>query len=165
VRDVLNRGYRFGFIGSGDSHDGHPGLSHLANPSGGLAAIISEDKTRAGVLHALRERRVYATNGPRILLRVALGSHPMGSTITVDADARTSGELFVRVVAESALERLDLIRSGEIVDMIALEDRLEVTLQTTMEDLAPGEYLYVRVLQHDGGAAWSSPIFVVAREE
>ena len=89
----------------------------------------------------------------------------MGSTITVDADARTSGELFVRVVAESALDRLDLIRSGEIVDVIALDDRLEVTLQTTMEDLAPGEYLYVRVLQRDGGAAWSSPIFVVAGEE
>ncbi|NQZ98235.1 MAG: DUF3604 domain-containing protein, partial [Myxococcales bacterium] len=46
VRDVLDRGFVLGFIGSGDSHDGHPGLSRLANPSGGLAAIVSEDLTR-----------------------------------------------------------------------------------------------------------------------
>ncbi len=89
----------------------------------------------------------------------------MGSTITVDADARTSGELFVRVVGESSLERLDLIRSGVIVEAIELEDRLDVALQITVEDLAPGEYLYVRVLQRDGGAAWWSPIFVAAGEE
>jgi len=72
VRDVLDRGYRLGLIGGGDSHDGHPGLAHLAGPTGGLAAILSEDRTREGVLAALRERRVYATNGPRILLRTAL---------------------------------------------------------------------------------------------
>ena len=34
VRDVLDRGYRLGFVGSGDSHDGHPGLAHLASPTG-----------------------------------------------------------------------------------------------------------------------------------
>ena len=43
-----------------------------------------------------------------------------------------------------------------------LEGRLEVTLQTDVEALADGEYLYVRVTQQDGGAAWSSPFF--ARE-
>ncbi len=36
VRDgALGRGYRFGFIGSGDSHDGHPGLAQLTSPDGG----------------------------------------------------------------------------------------------------------------------------------
>ncbi|MDX1504058.1 MAG: hypothetical protein R3325_16990, partial [Thermoanaerobaculia bacterium] len=29
VRDQLDRGYRLGVVGSGDSHDGHPGLAHL----------------------------------------------------------------------------------------------------------------------------------------
>ena len=27
-------------------------------------------------------------------------------------------------------------------------------------DLRPGEYLYVRVAQQDGGLAWASPIFL-----
>ena len=73
VRDVLDRGFELGFVGSGDSHDGHPGLSQIASGTGGLAAILSEDLTREGVLEALRARRTYATNGPRILLHASLG--------------------------------------------------------------------------------------------
>jgi hypothetical protein len=41
-----------------------------------------------------------------------------------------------------------------------VEDLLEVTLQRQVDDLTPGEYVYVRVVQEDGGAAWSSPIYV-----
>jgi hypothetical protein len=32
-------------------------------------------------------------------------------------------------------------------------------LQVPVEALRAGEYLYVRAVQRDGGAAWSSPIF------
>ncbi|HXV36497.1 MAG TPA: DUF3604 domain-containing protein, partial [Myxococcota bacterium] len=81
VRDVLDRGYRLGFVGSGDGHDGHPGLSHLVTESGGLAAIVASELTRESVLSALCARRVYATNGPRILLRSALDRYPMGSLV------------------------------------------------------------------------------------
>jgi hypothetical protein len=160
VRDVLDRGYRFGFVGSGDSHDGHPGLAHLVMESGGLAAIITDTLTRESVLEALRARRVYATNGPRILLRTALGSHPMGALIPKPEEGGYTGELFVQVIAETPLERVDLIRSGEIVDSIPIDGLLEVTLGREVEDMASGEYLYVRAVQQDGGAAWSSPVYV-----
>jgi hypothetical protein len=160
VRDTLDRGYRFGFIGSGDSHDGHPGLPQLAASSGGLAAIFSEERTREGVIGALRARQVYATNGPRIVLRVALGTHRMGSTIAVPESGSVTDELFVRVVATAPLEGVELIRSGGVVDAILTEGRLDVALQRIVEDLRPGEYLYVRAVQEDGGVAWSSPIFL-----
>jgi hypothetical protein len=160
VRDVLDRGYRLGFVGSGDSHDGHPGLAQLAAPSGGLAAILSENRTREGVLAALRERRVYATNGPRILLRVALGDRGMGTTAAVPAGGSMNDELFVHVIAPSPLEHVELIRSGEIVARVPAEGLLEVMLQHSVEELRAGEYLYVRAVQQDGGAAWSSPIFL-----
>ena len=79
VRDVLDDGYRLGFVGGGDGHDGHPGLTHLASPQmGGLAAILAEDLTRESILEAMRARRVYATNGPRIVLRVTLGRSAHG---------------------------------------------------------------------------------------
>jgi hypothetical protein len=161
VRDVLDRGYRFGFIGSGDSHDGHPGFAQFgagAN-SGGLAAIISDELTRESVLEAMRERRVYATNGPRILLRTALGTYPMGSSIPRSDEAGYSGELFVMVSAETPLERIDLIRSGRPIDSMSIDGEFEVTLHRTIENLVSGEYLYVRAIQRDGGAAWSSPIY------
>jgi hypothetical protein len=160
VRDALNRGYHLGLIGSGDSHDGHPGLAHLGAPSGGLAAILSEELTRKGVLAALRERRVYATNGARILLRMALGAHRMGSTAQVGADGTLSEELFVRAVGTGPIERVELVRSGEVVDGVDTQGLLDVALQRPVKDLRPGEYLYVRVVQENGGAAWSSPIFI-----
>jgi hypothetical protein len=162
VRDVLDRGYRLGFIGSGDSHDGHPGLAQLASVTGGLAAIVAEECTREAVLAALRARRVYATNGARILLRVALGPHPMGATARVAPDASLSESLFIDVVAEGPLERVELVRSGAVVDGTLAEGLLEATFQRDVSDLRPGEYIYVRVVQEDGGAAWSSPIFVEA---
>jgi len=111
------------------------------------------------VLAALRARRVYATNGPRILLRVAFGGHGMGSAVSVPAGESVSDELFVHVVAPLPLERVELIRSGAIVDGVAAEGLLEVVLQSPVETLRAGEYLYVRAVQQDGGAAWSSPIF------
>jgi hypothetical protein len=111
------------------------------------------------VLAALRERRVYATNGPRILLRTAFGGHGMGTTVPVPAGGSVSDELFVHVIAPAPLERVELIRSGEIVDGMPAEELLEVVLQVPVEALRAGEYLYVRAVQRDGGAAWSSPIF------
>lgn len=160
VRDALDRGYRLGFIGSGDSHNGHPGLVHLGSPSGGLAAILADELTRAGVLAALRERRVYATNGARILLRMALGGHRMGSSVAVGDAGSISEELFVRAVGSGPIDRVELVRSGAVVSGLDTEGRLDVALQVELSDLRPGEYLYVRVIQRDGAAAWSSPIFI-----
>ena len=160
VRDALGRGYRFGFIGSGDSHDGHPGLAQLSAPSGGLAAILAEERTRESVLAALRARRVYASNGPRILLRTALGAHPMGSSIPVPPGGSVSQSLFVSVISPGPLERVDLIRSGRVVDSMQLAGERDVQLEREVSDLRPGEYVYVRAVQRDGGAAWSSPIYV-----
>ena len=157
VRDVLDRGYRLGFIGSGDSHDGHPGLAQIASPTSGLAAILSEEKSRDGVLEALRARRVYATNGARILLDARLDDRPGGATLA--AGFTEAPRLTVRV-AGGPLRALELVRSGEIVATLEIEGRRTALWTLTIEDLAAGEYLYVRVLQRDGGAAWSSPWFV-----
>jgi hypothetical protein len=163
VRDALDRGYRLGFIGSGDSHDGHPGADRVEGVRGGLAAILAEERTREAVLSALRARRVYATNGPRILLRFALGEHRMGSTRKLSAAEAETGvddSIFVQVVAVSPLEKVELVRSGRVVDGVATEGLLDVSLARDIEDLRPGEYVYVRAVQADGGTAWSSPIWI-----
>jgi hypothetical protein len=36
----------------------------------------------------------------------------------------------------------------------------DVQLEREVSDLRPGEYVYVRAVQRDGGAAWSSPIYI-----
>jgi hypothetical protein len=164
VRDALDRGYRLGFVGSGDRHDGHPGAWQVDPPMGGLAGILADELTREGVLAALRARRVYASNGPRMLLRAALGPHRMGESVSVakdGKDGRLSGTLFVHVVAVTPLDQVDFVRSGRLEDTAKLAGELEVMLDREVTDLAPGEYVYVRAVQGDEGAVWSSPIFVV----
>ena len=159
VRDVLQRGFRLGFVGSGDSHDGHPGLTALGNSgSGGLAAILSEDLTRDGVLAALRARRVYATNGFRIFLNVTLDGSPMGSVLAAPAAGKPA-RLAVLAVGESGFERIDVIRGPNVVRSIPGEDRMRIGFTEELRDLRPGETVYVRAVQADGGAAWSSPFF------
>jgi hypothetical protein len=158
VRDALDRGYRLGFLGSGDTHDGHPGIFESPH-QGGLAAILTDDLTREGVLGALRARRVYATNGTRMLLRVAVGAVPMGGVVPREPDEAREETLYVQAWAEAPLARVEVVRSGVLLEPLAIDGEREVSLLAELPDLRDGEYVYVRVVQEDGGAAWSSPIF------
>jgi hypothetical protein len=158
ARDALDRGYRLGFVGSGDSHDGHPGLAHLSSPNGGLVAILAEELTREGILEALRSRRVYATNGPRMVLHVTLDGASMG--MSLEAGDGRPRVLEVTAVAADVLERIDVVRSGEVVRTFAGTGSRALRISEPVEGLTSGEYLYVRAVQADGGAAWSSPFFV-----
>jgi hypothetical protein len=155
ARDALGRGYRLGFVGSGDSHDGHPGLAELASGTGGLVGILADALTREGVLAALRARRVYATNGPRIVLNATLDGAAMGSRVS----AGRSSTLQVLVVGTAALKRVDVVRRREGIRIYSGKGSPEMRITERVTDLTAGEYLYVRAVQQDGGAAWSSPFF------
>ncbi len=155
VRDVLDRGFEFGFIGSGDSHDGHPGLTQLANPGGGLAALVGAENSRAGLAAALRARHCYATSGARIVVEASIEGRLMGSRLPV-ADRVT---LEAGVVGTAPIERIDLVRSGEIVLSRPGDGSPLARLTTEIQELKAGEYLYLRVVQVDGHAAWTSPFY------
>jgi hypothetical protein len=164
VRDALARGYRLGFIGSGDSHDGHPGLAQLAAPHGGLAALVGAEPTRASVRETLRARRVYATNGPRIFLRVELEGAAMGSILEAAKLPRDrASSLEVRVAGTGPIASIDVVRgktgADATVESFSADGEREWSGRREIQPLEPGEYVYVRVVQQDGGAAWSSPIY------
>lgn len=154
VRDQLRAGRRLGLIGSTDGHDGHPGLAHLAAPSGGLAAILATDRTREAVYDALRARRTYATNGPRIVLRFEVGGTPMGGergSEPVDA--------VVRAIGTAPIVRVhEVRRSGERVLVEGSGQRV-AHHAWTIEPTGPEDFVYVVVEQEDGGLAWSSPVW------
>jgi hypothetical protein len=140
-------------------------MAHLASASGGIAAFLTSDLTREGILEALRSRRVYATNGPRIVMATRLGGRPMGADVGLDEvgmgpSGAGSAELTVWIVAPGPLDRVDVIRSGQIHESVACDGERDCRFATTIEDLEAGEYLYVRAVQADGGAAWSSPYYL-----
>lgn len=161
VRDVLDAGLRFGFVGSGDSHDGHPGLAHLANPSGagGLVALLTDDFSRAGVLDVLRNRRCYATSGARMIVRCSLDGTRMGGTL-----AAPDGPAKVTLLAwgTAPIVRVDLVRSGEVIASSSFDDEPSAFIASSYEltDLVAGEYVYLRVIQADQHVAWTSPFYI-----
>ncbi len=163
VRDALDRGYRLGFVGSGDTHDGHPGVTQVGYASGGLAAIAATRLTRDGVLEALRARRVYATSGQRIVLRAQLNGRPMGSSFDLGAAKRETGRLRVSAFGTAPIVRIDLVGSSGVIESIAGSDGEELQFQRPGIEMRAGDYLYVRVVQDDGATAWSSPFFFEAR--
>ncbi|MDG2308044.1 MAG: CehA/McbA family metallohydrolase [Candidatus Binatia bacterium] len=161
VRDALDLGYRLGFTGGSDGHDGHPGLSQVAAGKSGVAAVWSaseEPRTRGALLDALRSRRSYATNGPRILVQTSLDGRPMGSDVPIAA-GETPQRLAWNVAGTAPIERIDLIRSGEPRVSIPGEGKRELSGVADLPPLGEGDYLYLRVVQTDGGAAWTSPFF------
>ena len=106
----------------------------------------------------MRARNTYATNGARIYLDVRIDDHPMGSVIEAAVSGASPQQLEIEVVGTAPIARIDLIRSGRSVS-IELEGELSWRTVRSIPPLMAGEYHYVRVVQTDEGAAWSSPIY------
>lgn len=175
VRDQLARGSKLGFIGSGDSHDGHPGLPHRSpmygareaqgsRPrelgTGGLAAIWCEARTRAAVLASLRARRTYATSGPRALVQARIREHRPGADVPTAKDAGAQ-ILEVIAVADGAFERFDLITSWNGVRSMELKGQRRFQGSFDLDGFSAGDWCYLRFLQTDRGQVLTSPFYFV----
>ena len=60
---------------------------------------------------------------------------------------------------------MDVIRSGRVVESFDCTGDRECAFAASFGNLVPGEYLYVRAVQENGGAVWSSPFFFVSPDE
>jgi len=91
-------------------------------------------------------------------LQATLNGAPMGSVLAVPA-AGDPARLSVLAVGESGFDRIDVIRGPAVVHSIPGEARARIGFTEELRDLRPGETVYLRAVQSDGGAAWSSPFF------
>ncbi len=167
VVDALERGYRFGFTGGGDIHDGRPGdeLHNLQQePAGyrllhrqGITGIWSEGLTREAVFDALRKRRVFATTNVRVVLRFSVNGHPMGSEIRIDGER----VLAVEASSECPLARIEIVRNGKVLAGRQPGERT-VTWEVKDGGERATDWYYARLSRQDGQMAWSSPIWVDA---
>ena len=155
VRDAFAKGHRLGIIASGDTHDGHPGKRTHGAPANGLVAFRGSRRDRESVFECLRERRVYGTSGPRILLSSDWGGHPPGSRL----NERPSGEIEVRVVAPEPIEVIELIGASGVLDR-AYGGGRHVERRFAEGARAESPWIYVRVVLADGEVAWDSPWWI-----
>ena len=168
--ESIRRGARFGFIGGSDDHrgalgDSHPpAREHFSNHNG-LAAVYARDLTRASLWEAFFARRVYATNGPRIVLTTEINGLPMGSDVVAEPGAELALSFWTGL--DGWMDRVEVMRDDGLIRTFyprrnqTGEFSGEMDVRATKE---PHAY-HVRAYQTDGGWAWSSPIWVLPRDD
>jgi hypothetical protein len=163
VRDALARGYKLGIIGSGDTHDGHPGQRSVGAVVNGIVGVYSPELTREAIWEAFRKRHVYATSGPKIILNFRVADSPMGSEVAWKA-SKGPVPLALRAVGCDEIASVEIIRNGETV---FAEKGEGVFAQFLLEDSEPPagtSWYYARVVQKDDNMAWSSPVWLTVEE-
>ena len=116
----LEKGLRFGFTASSDSHRGYPGAY-----GEGVVGVWARDLSAASLFEAFRARRTYAATGDRIVLDVSINGRPMGSEIAATADR----QIDVRVRGEDAVAMVEVIRNGRVIHRHFPEDSLDGPLK------------------------------------
>ena len=166
AQEAWARGYRIGVIGGSDTHAGLPGRSLPESDrddfmvfKAGYAAVWATELTRSAILEALKARRCYATTGARIILETFIDDHPMGSDLPWP-DRTKPRRLCVNVWGTDDLRRVTVVKNN--ADVCSFKPKAGDTqfVWDDGQEARGGDYYYVRVIQHDGNRAWSSPIWL-----
>jgi hypothetical protein len=165
VIDALNAGYRLGFVGGGDIHDGRPGdelaglqvtpeaYRHLRRQ--GIMGVWAPELSREAVFDALWERNCFATTNVRMPIRFSVCGARQGMAVRCE-DERP---IHLWAASEVPIARVTIVRGGE--DWKTLETD-EHVVDRRVEDVASGaaEHYYARIERADGWLGWSSPVWV-----
>ncbi len=168
VRDALALGFRMGFCGGGDIHDGRPGdeLHTLQKTPGysrlwpqGLTAVFAPSLSRASIWDAMYARRTYATTKRRTYLAFAVNGRAMGSEAPAPRSRRA--ELRVEVAAAAPLKEVTIVKDGRNWRSLRPDaDPRLVAAAVEDDDAAPGSYYYLRAVTDGLDMAWSSPVWL-----
>lgn len=156
AQDALNKGYKFGFIGGSDHHEvgmgslfisgNYPHWSWMQHFKyrAGLAAVLAKNLTRESIFEALMNRRCYATTGERILLDFSIDGHGMGEEYTSSAPP----QIRVEVVASSNIEKVEIIKNGEIIHHagISLYNEPLIEGQNPQEKIKQTNYAFFNIV-------------------
>jgi len=160
LRDQLDAGLAFGFVGGSDGHGllWHHGIAHRRDSHRtGITAVWLQELTRRGLFDALRARRCYATTGARIVVDLHVDGAAMGAALP------RSSSLQVDAFAEGTaqLRKAEIIRAHGVVTPLPVNGS-SLRSKLNVPAASPGsvDYLYLRVEQVDDEVAWSSPLWV-----
>ena len=153
VWEALERGYRIGFVGSGDSHWLGTGEDF------GITGAYVEQFTREGVFEAIRGKRVFASTGARILIDFRVNGAFMGSQLKAEGAVRVD----VDVTGDAELATLEIVKDHRVIHAAeggGLREHFRYIDYAGPRPDGKASYYYLRVKQTDGMSAWTSPVWV-----
>ncbi|HEX9638986.1 MAG TPA: CehA/McbA family metallohydrolase [Acidobacteriota bacterium] len=159
VQDALGRGHRLGLVGSGDSHNGHPGRRDLRALTAGLAGIYARELTRAAIWEAIFARRVFATSGERMVVEFTINGRMMGQELRLAAADQVRRIRF-RVAGTAPLRSVVIVKDNR--DWMEFKPGGEIYQGEAVDDTPArsGSYYYLRAIQQGDQLAWSSPVWL-----
>ena len=169
VFNALARGYRFGFIGCGDSHSGMPGRSYPQDRQwcvmrkSGFTGVYAPQLTREAIFDALKARRVYATTGVRMVLEFSVNDVPMGGELDL-VDPTAPRIIRIHAMGENDIAHLKIVKNNETLFLRECRGDDEYFEYHDTTEARDGDWYYVRVVQVDEETAWSSPVWVEVRQ-
>ena len=161
----LARGYRMGFIGSGDSHAGSPGRSFaqdrqwFMHQKSGLACVYTAELTREAIFDALRGRHCYATTGIRTILEFSVDGCEMGGELKV-RDREAPRAIRIHAIGTDRLRMLRVIKNNAELVRRELERDEEFFEYYDTSEAQQDDFYYARIVQEDGNTIWSSPVWI-----
>lgn len=164
ARSALMKGYRIGFTGGTDNHNGWPSRNNHSGQIDGFTAVLADGIDTASIWRALYERRCYATTGARIICDVTLNGQPIGSELKLRWNQ--ARKMSLKIYGTAPLDKVEIVSTGGVLDSLTIPND-SWDLETEWEDTRPGRplqdvYYYVRIRQQDGNLAWLSPFWIDA---
>jgi len=190
LEDALALGYRYGVIGSSDTHHTLPGspVSSLPRPyhyppnkltNQGLAAVYAPSLTRRDLFASLRLRSCYATTSTRPIIDFRVDGVAMGRSLVVEEKMLGDRELELLICTSVRPGLVEILRNNQVIRSFRLVDQLQTQCTFTDRDdprslwiegapmsKRPFFYYYLRVTflgDYSGIRAWSSPIWIERR--
>ncbi len=165
VQDALKAGYKVGFTGGTDNHEGFPGKAFGA----GLGPDVNTTKSviltgawvrsldRQAVWDALYDRHTWAVWNTRALVWFTVNSGMSGDEVDVKEGEEVTA--FVKMSCDDALQSLEIISEGKTVWSKSF-DMLDFEVHIPLPAAEKSTHYYLRALQRDGGIIYASPVFL-----
>ena len=105
----LDRGNKFGFIGSTDQHSGYPG-----SYGDGRVGVLAQGLNRNDLWDALKHRHTCCATGDKILADFRINDAVMGDVVRAN-----QRRIYINVEAASCIDYVDIVKNGQSIARIS----------------------------------------------
>lgn len=161
----LNKGFHVAPTANQDNHFFTWGTITKAR-----TAVLAAKLTKQDILHALKERRVYATEDENLQIRFRINSNELGSIIRTNAPQNLTIEVDISDPDEPSAEYTIELYRGEIGGEMIEEPMEEAVLEGNGSVSFSGQryesgrmFYFIKILQVGSGGenfAWTAPVWI-----